>query len=563
MELGPLARHAGLLLLLAACQGRVGDPPLPAGETPTRPGDPQIQEPPPPFDPCANAPPPALIDPPLRRLTPAQYRATVRDLLGDPGFDPLLDDEALVITERGVRQLDEAAALAIERRDQWTINPYPCDPSGPADDTCAQDLIHNFGARAFRRPLTAEEFAALELVYQTAVTELGFEDAMSMLVEVILQSPATVYVDEGDPSRPAGIHALDDWALASRLSYFLWDTMPDAALFEAAATGQLSDPDGLRAEAQRMLDDPRAQATIQGFVWHWLQLDGGRLHHALEDVQKDPERFPEVDPALLTAMGTELSAFVARTILEDDGNFDALFNSRSAYVNAPLARLYGVEDGPTGDDWAWVELNAAERGGLLTRAAFLTVFAAANVQSPIRRGVFVLEEVLCNELGDPPPNANDVPVVGGTVTGASGTKVLSVRQDVEARTQGNDCAGCHTVINPVGFTFEHYDAIGRYRSQELGTNLPLDSQGALRGTDVDGPLTDALQLSKSLGQSKKARACFARRFAGHALGQPESSIDRCAAQALSPTFTEGGSVRDLILDLIASEAFTSAVIGGE
>lgn len=561
MDLGPLARNAGLLLLLGACQGRVGDPPSPAGEAPEGPGTPAVEAPPAPFDPCARATPPALIDPPLRRLTSAQYRATIQDLLGDPGFDPILDDEAQVITERGVRQLNDAASLAVERRAEWTINPFPCDPSGPVDDTCAQSLISNFGARAYRRPVTPEERAALFAVYQAAVTDLGFEDALTMVVEVILQSPATVYVGEGDPSRPAGIYALDDWALASRLSYFLWDTMPDAALFEAAATGQLLDPQGLRAEAERMLDDPRAQATIQGFVWRWLQLDGGRLHHALEDVQKDPERFPEVDAALLTAMRTELSAFVTRTILEDDGNFDALLNSRSAYVNGPLAQLYGVDEGPTGDDWSWVELDAAERGGLLTRAAFLTVFAAANVQSPIRRGVFVLEEVLCNELGDPPPNANDVPVVGGAVAG--GTEVLSVRQDVEARTRGSDCAGCHTMINPVGFTFEHYDAIGRYRTHELGTNLPLDSQGALRGTDVDGPISDALQLSKNLGNSAKARACFARRFASHALGQPESTLDRCAAQAMSPSFSGGGSVRDLILDLIASEAFTSAVIGGE
>ena len=379
-----------------------------------------------------------------------------------------------------------------------------------------------------------------------------------------VQSPQTVYVDDGDGSRAPGTYAVDDWGLASRLSYFLWGTMPDDALFAAAAAGRLREPAGLRVEADRLLRDPRAAQTIERFVWRWLQLDGGRLHHALEEAVKDSALFPEYGPALQDAMKTEIEAFVKRVVLDDNGTFEDLLSSRWAYMNAPLAALYGVTSGaPTGSQWKWVELDESERGGILTRAAFLTVFGSAKVQSPIRRGVFVIEELLCNNLGDPPPNANDVPVVGGTVdTGNGTTAVRTVRQDVEARTSGGSCTGCHALINPTGFPFEHYDAIGKYRALELGTGLAIDSSGKLSGSDADGPVVDAIEMSRTLGTSQTARACFARRWASAAFGQPVDPLNGCFARVTTPQFLETGSLRGLIIDLIASEAFGSIVIGG-
>jgi hypothetical protein len=541
-----------LLVALAGCEGIISDPG----------GAPPQDRPPPGTDPevlCA-AGIPTVSPRPLRRLTPEQYVNTMRDLLGDPGFSPDVDDDAPILTERGVRQLRASAELAITRRDDWTRPVIPCDLGGPADDACAAALLDGFGARAFRRPLTADEREWLLGVYGDAKTALSFAEAIEVLVEVILQSPQVVYLPETGVTRdglPTNVRQLTDHEVASRLSYFLWDTMPDDALFDAAARGELGATEGIRAQAERMLADPRAEATIQDFFWTFLQLNGGRLHHALEDTAKDAELFPEYDAELRAAMRTELEAFVHRVFFEENGSFEQLMLDNHAYVNGPLAALYGVEGGPTAaDDWRWVELPATERAGLLTRAAFLTVFAAANVHSPIRRGVFVIEQVLCNDLGEPPPNASDVPVEGGTVDDGSGaTVVRSVRQDVEARTTGETCTVCHSVINPTGFAFENYDAIGRFRTEELGTGLPLDATGRIQGSDVDGEVHGALELSRELTRSDRVRSCFADRWMTRAMGQAPGELDACALDAARARFRDTGSLRELVLAIVESDAF--------
>jgi hypothetical protein len=497
---------------------------------------------------------------PLRRLTPEQYANTLRDLVGDDAVEPAVDDEATVLTERGVRQLRAAAELVLERRAQWTRSVFPCDLDGASDEACVAAFVDGFATRAFRRPPTADERAWLMGVYSDANAELGFRDAMEVLLQVVLQAPQVVFVDEAGVERdglPEGVRALTDFELASRLSYYLWNTMPDDALLEAATGGELGSGTGLRDHAERMLMDPRAEATVQSFFWRWMQLDGGRLHHALEDTEKDATLFPEYDQALRVAMRSELEAFVRRVFFEEGASFDRLLTDTSAYVDPSLAALYGVEGGPTAaGEWQWVELDGARRGGLLTRAAFLTVFSAANVQSPIRRGVFVMEEVLCQELGEPPPNASDVAVTGGEVDdGAGGTVVRSVREDVQARTSEGSCTTCHSVINPVGFAFEHYDAIGRWQDTEALSGREIDSSGRLSGTDVDGEVADALELSHALARSSRVRQCLADRWLGRALGHSPGEQDQCTREAVQSRFAQSGSMRELLLAIVESDAF--------
>ena len=497
---------------------------------------------------------------PLRRLTPEQYTNTIRDLTGDASIELNVDDEGIVLTERGVRQLRDAADAVLARRDRWTASVFPCDVDGAADDACATAFIDGFVTRAFRRPVSADEREWLLGVYGDAKSALGFRDAMEVVLSVVLQSPQLVYVSEVGVEReglPPGVRALTDHEIATRLSYFLANTTPDAALLDAAARGELAAGSGLRAHAERLLADARAEATVQRFVWQWLELDGGRLHHPLEESAKDPARYPEYDDAMKAAMRTELEAFVERVLAEESASFERLLTDRSAYVNGPLAELYGVSGGPTSPtDWQWVELDGTERAGLLTRAAFLTVFSAANVQSPIRRGVFVLEEVLCQELGEPPPNASDVPVEGGEVDDGTGAAVVrSVRDDVEARTEEPQCASCHSVINPVGFAFEHYDAIGRWQDVDPSAGTPIDSTGRLAGTDVDGPVADARALSEALARSERVRECFADRWLVRALGQPPGEADACTQQAIRERFAETGSVRELLVAIVESDAF--------
>ncbi|MCA9709511.1 MAG: DUF1592 domain-containing protein [Myxococcales bacterium] len=505
---------------------------------------------------------PVVAARPMHRLTPDQYENTMRDLLGDPGFVAEYDATEPVIAERGVRQLRDGAELALGRRDQWTASVFPCDIDVDQDDACADAFIDDFAPRAFRRPLTDAERQWLRGAYLDARAQVGFTDAMEVLAATVLQAPAMIYLEEqGTPieGAPDEIRKLTDHELASRLSYFLWDTMPDDELRAAADAGGLHGEAVLRGQVERMLQDPRAQGRLQRLMWTWLQLDGGTLHFALEDAAKDAGLYPEYDPALQSAMREELEAFIA-DVLTGSGSFDQLMTSPRAWVNGPLAALYGVQ-GPQGpDEWAWVDLPADQRSGILTRAAFLTVFASTAAQSPIRRGTFTLEEVLCLQLGEPPPNVDDSPVDGGEQPGGAG-EVLTVRQATDARTSDGQCFGCHSLINPVGYAYEHYDAIGRWQDDEVVSGLPVDSSGNLVGTDVDGPVADALELSSRLAGSAQVRGCFATRWFEEAVGGALGELDGCAQDRIVETFTADGDLRELVTAIALSDSFRHVNLG--
>jgi len=505
---------------------------------------------------------PVVAARPLRRLTPDQYQNTMRDLLGDPGFVAEYDATEPVIAERGVRQLRDGAELALSRRDQWTAEVFPCDIEGPTDDACADAFIDAFAPRAFRRPISSDERQWLQDLYLDARGELGFQDAMEVLAGALLQAPAMIYLEEQGTAvegAPQDIRRLTAHELASRLSYFLWDTMPDDALREAADAEALHGEQELRAQVERMLDDPRADARLQRLLWTWMQLDGGPLHFSLEEADKREELYPEYDPALQDAMREELEAFIA-DVLSGDASFEELLTSKRAWVNGTLAELYGVDAGGLGpDEWAWVDLPASQRSGILTRAAFLTVFASTATQAPIRRGTFTLEEMLCVSLGSPPPDVDDSPIDGGEQPGEEGP--LTVREATEARTSEGQCAGCHSIINPVGFAFEHYDAIGRWQDQEVLSGQPVDSSGALLGTDADGPLADALELSSRLAGSEQVRGCFATHWFEEALGGQVGELDDCARDRVIEEFTTGGDLRELVTTIVLSDSFRHLNLG--
>jgi len=498
---------------------------------------------------------------PMRRLTPVQYQNTMRDLLGDAGFVGEYDSAELVIAERGVRQLRDGAEEALSRRDQWTASVFPCDIDTDTDDACADDFIDQFAPRAFRRPLRADERAWLQGVYADARAQVNFHDAMEVLAGAVLQSPAMVYIEElGTPveGAPEDIRKLTDHELASRLSYFLWDTMPDDALREAADEGSLHTEQTLRAQVLRMMQDDRAQARLQQLMWTWLQLDGGQLHFSLEETPKNASFYPEYGPALQDAMRVELEAFIS-DVLTGEGSFEQLMTSTRAYVNGPMAELYGVEAGPqSADEWAWVDLPADQRSGILTRAAFLTVFASTQSSSPIRRGTYTLEEVLCYELGAPPADVDDSPIEGGDQPGGD---AQTVREATEARTSGEVCSTCHTVINPVGYVFEHYDAIGRWQDEEVVTGLPVDSSAELVGLDADGPIADATELSTYLASNERARSCFATRWFEEALGGGVGELDGCAHDRITEDFTTHGDLRELVTAIALSDSFRHVNLG--
>ncbi|HHH10986.1 MAG TPA: DUF1592 domain-containing protein, partial [Sorangium sp.] len=460
-----------------------------------------------------------------------------------------------VITERAVRQFRDAAELALSRRQHWTEPVFPCDSTGDFNDPCVDTFIDTFVRRAFRRPVSSAERDWLLAIYAATKGQMTFDESLGVLLQVVLQAPAFLYMYEaGDADEVHIDRKLNDYELATRLSFFLWNTTPDDALLDAAARGELSG-DKLSQHAARLLDDPRAEKTILRFMSQWLQLDGGRLHHPLEQTEKDPDLYPEFDAALVAAMRTETEAFIKRIYSEHDGSFEALFTNNEAYVNGPLAALYGVEGPADPNTFKWVTLDATQRSGLLTRAAFQTVLSTRTVQAPIRRGVWVLEEALCNQLGEPPPNASDVPVVGGSVDTGNGTEVRSVRQDVQARTTEGICANCHGLINPVGFSFEHYDALGRWQTNEATSKQPINASGELKASDVDAPVNGAVELSALLAQSEKVKRCFAKHWFGDVFGNVTVAIDKCSVETVGERFRATGSMRELMLAIIESNAF--------
>ena len=455
----------------------------------------------------------------------------------------------LAITERGVRQLRNGAETALGRRAEWTASVYACDIETDDDDGCADALIDAFAPRAFRRPLHDGEREWLRSVYEDARDSESFEDSMEILTETILQAPSFMYVHfGGEPvdGAPEYIRRLTSHEVANRLSYFLWDTMPDEALFAAAEAGELTSKEKLGEQVDRMLQDPRSKAAVARFVWEWVELDGGSTHPSLEAADKVGDLFPEYSPALTEAMRIETEALIAEAV--DNGSFGELMTTNQAYVNRSLADLYGVAGGPVDDaDWQWVELDPSQRSGLLTRAAFLTVHATPTVQSPIQRGVSVIRDVLCIELGDAPADVQNTPPTGS----GGGT----IRDEVLARTSGSDCSGCHNLINPLGFAFGNYDAIGRYQHNELLSGLEIDSEGQITVGDQMGPVTDAVDLSEKLAMSTTVRGCFADHWFEEAVGGELGELDDCERDRVLAVFEETGDIQEMIKEVVLSDTF--------
>lgn len=536
----------GALVLLLGCTGEIGsrsDGPRAGSQQPLL---------------CAGAIPQAG-ESRVRRLTPLQYRNSIRDLLGVDVSADLDEDEGLVPAERTIRKFAEASAGFSTPALAYASSLPEC---GGQDDACVQAFIDQFGLRAFRRPIDQDERAWLTGAFESARTQFSFDESLGLLARVMLESPQFLYVfAQGTPvpESPHGLRRLSGYEVASRLSYFLWDTTPSPELLEAAAQGRLDTREGVVAEAQAMLLQPPARQMVRDFVADWLQLNGGQVHFGLDELAKDQSLFPEFTQQMRSDLRTELQGFVEHVVFDIDGTLETLFNDTSAYLNGPLADLYGLPNGPESpDDWEWVQLDPSQRGGLLTRAAFLSVFATQEAQSPIRRGTFLLREMLCFNQPPPPPLVDDSPVQ------LEEGELLTIRDKTDATTQGPECQGCHKAINGIGFAFEHYDAIGRYQDVELGTNIPIDASGELtQSGNTDGPVSGAIEMSGRFGESETVLSCVAEKWLEHALRRSPTPLDECTLNSLSTQLQAGGTLKDFVLGIVASDAFVHVNPGPE
>lgn len=491
-------------------------------------------------------PAPMTVDVPLRRLTEFEYRSTVEDLFAPivlPGFELPIDDrregfdnnaDALTPSKLHIEQYNAAAEAiaAVAAADLPAL--IDCTPD--TDPNCSQRFVAEFGARAFRRPLTTEELADFHTFFAGPPGEADFAAGVEVTIQLMLQAPQFLYRIELHEAggAPGELAPLDEYQVASRLSYFLWGSMPDAALFEKAAGGQLATPAQVDAEARRMLDDPRAERAFLHFFRQWSDLD------RLDLVTKLAE--DTYDEATRTAMRTEFERFVGDVLFTGDATFAELLQSSTTFVDDRLAGLYGVAP-PGPDVWAEVALDPAQRAGLFTQTAFLAAHGHPLNPSPVKRGNYMLQNMLCISVGSPPPIAE-------AMMSPKPQPGLTNRQVYEQLTGADQCIGCHKVINPVGFAFEHYDTMGRFRLEDQG--IPVDASGEIGTMSY----VDAIEFMADLAEDPGAHSCFTRKWLVYGMGGghllPEMLTDTADAFA-----TAEFNLRELQVAVATHPRFTS------
>jgi hypothetical protein len=511
-------------------------------------------------------PQPAVV----RRLTHSQYNQTVADLLGDQtrpadrfpqedyinGFTNQAAGQSIspVQEEAYSRAAAKLARNAFRGGDQRRL--LACRPSGPDDAACRQKFIREFGRKAFRRPLTAAEVARFEKLFRLdAAASQDFLRGAQLVVEAMLQSPSFLFHLEQGPEQQ-----FEQFRTASRLSYFLWDTMPDEVLFRAAAAGELRTPQQIGAAAARMLDDPRARNSMDVFLSQWLRFD--RLKSAI----RDHRFYPDFSAELVESMLEETRRLFHHLVWEN-GNFTELFTSSYAYVNNDLAQLYGVA--PPKQAFARVDFpSGSQRAGILGQAAFLTLTGKPSETSPTERGLFIREHFLCQIVPPPPPGVNT------TLPPPTDEKPLTNRQMLQAHLSNPTCSACHRLIDPIGFGLEHYDAVGRYREQQVVTiyptfdeithhiktkptehRLPLDTAAFVLGipnSQFEGPRA----LGQILAGDPACQRCVVKQLFRYAVGRPEGDADQPVIDASLEVFRKSQfNFQKLIIAIINSKPF--------
>jgi Protein of unknown function (DUF1592)/Protein of unknown function (DUF1588)/Protein of unknown function (DUF1595)/Protein of unknown function (DUF1585)/Protein of unknown function (DUF1587) len=489
----------------------------------------------------------------LRKLTVQQYQNTVRDLLGVEVTLPELETDTAIngffsigaaqatVSPSGAEKFETAAyalaakALAPDHRQSLV----KCTPSGPSDASCTGSFVSEFGRRAFRRPLVSEEVSRYVAVAQQAQRALGdFYKGLEFAVAGMLQSPDFLFRAElgSQTAGSASMRPYDDYELATRLSYLLWNTTPDDALLAAASRGELSTPAGLNSQAERLLADPRAKVALDNFHSERLSLD------ELGSLDKLPSVYAAgVDDALKAAMRDDVLDTIEDYTFGANTDFRDLFTSRVAFVDSKLAAIYGL---PASTRKGRVELpTRGERVGILGKAAFLAVNAHTDVTSPTKRGKYIRERLLCQGIPAPPPDVS-------TVLPEPDPSAPTMRERLEAHVAIKSCAGCHTLMDPLGLSFEHFDAIGRFRKDDAGNTL--DVSGNLNGSDFDG----ALELSELLRDEPRTSECVARQVYRYATAHVETDGEEPAVQAVIDAFASSGyRFTALLRAVIASEGF--------
>ncbi len=446
-------------------------------------------------------------------------------------------DRNLVITGIEIAR-PEGTKNSIPASNRRIITIAPKTPQ--ENDKCARIVLSSFARKAYRRPVTnAEVDRIMRVVNLTANTGDSWERKIQLGVQAILVSPNFLFRAETDPNPGDAKHAhpVGSYELASRLSYFLWSSMPDEQLLKLAADNTIQQPAVLASQAKRMLRDPKAAALADSFAGQWLQL------RSLVNVSPDPAKFPVFNTKLRQSMQTETEMYFEEIVKEDRSILEFL-NSNYSYVNEPLAKLYGLS-GVTGDNFRKVTFADDHRGGLLSQASVLTVTSNPTRTSPVKRGKWVLTNFFNSAPPPPPPN---VPVLADDKKGPlEGT----LRERMEAHRKNPICASCHSRMDPIGFGLENYDATGAWRTKD-GV-YAVDSSGTLFGQKFTTPG----QLKNILMEKKKQfTRCLTEKMLTYALGRGITTNDKCNIDAMTGKIAKNDyRFSALVTEVVQSTAF--------
>jgi hypothetical protein len=501
---------------------------------------------------------------PVRRLTHSQYNHTVRDLLGDetrPADQFPEEDFVNGFRNQSSAQdipplLAEAYNAAAERLARSAFlggddanHLLPSKPRSPGDAQCAAAFVRQFGLKAFRRPLTAaEQQRYTGLLIKEGTRRGDFLRGAQLVIEAMLQSPKFLFRLEGGGQ-------WHDYETAGRLSYFLWDSLPDAQLLQAAAAGELATPEALDRQVRRMMGDARARQAVDEFVSEWLRFD------LAANAVKDRTIYPQFTPELAAAMTEETRRLIA-DLVWNRRDFMDIFRANYSFLNSDLASLYGLP-APV-NEFDRVQFPAgSERAGFLGQGTFLAATSKPGETSPTVRGYFIRQQFLCQEIPDPPPGTNsNLPPV--TVA-----RPQTNRERLKEHMLNATCLGCHSLMDPVGLGFEKFDAIGRHREKQSITFLPehhgsnryakpvtveldLDTTGTLSGSQ-NASFRSPQELGAVLAADAGCQECIVKQLFRYGWGRRETAADAPLIRRAAEVFRESGfRLKDVIMFLAKS-----------
>ncbi len=549
----PFTRWSVALLGACACSTSLGDPDssAPAQSSASTVSTESSEEP-------VGTPAPAGR---FARLTHTQWENSVRDLLRlkeTPGLSQTFPSDARTAgyafdNDQVALEVDqvlsgayasaaESLAARVTNDSALLARLLPTDTGN--DQERVRLFITVFGERAFRRPLETSEVDAYVKLFELGKTAYddvsGFTAGVRMLLEAFLRSPFFLYRVESSTAVSGATIPLTGYELAQRLSFLLTNSIPDDGLLAAARTGHLASPSDVRREALRLLATPAAHDAVVGFHDQLLEFE------KFENINPSPKVFPSLPASFAESVRTSSRMFIDDLVLGQAGNFQDLMTSSQAFVNKDLAPVYGVS-GNFGADFVKVSLPENQRRGIFNQVGFLASNATSTNPDPIHRGVFIATRVLCIGIAAPPDGVPPLPPI------QNGTN----REIVANHTESSPvCKACHgTIINPLGFTFENYDAAGAYRTMDHGEVVDAHTSPNLDGQQRQ--IANSVELADALGQSRQAHECYSSHLVEYAFGRKRDPVDDPLISALTDASLGGASIVELIVRIAESPAFVT------